>query len=30
MKDISQNDIENNIPLVCRQDYKREVIAGEN
>ncbi len=28
MKDISESDLQNNIPLVCRQDYKREVIAG--
>ena len=28
MKDISQSDIENNIPLVCRSDFKREVKAG--
>ena len=28
MKDISQADIENNIPLVCRSDFKREVKAG--
>jgi 3-deoxy-7-phosphoheptulonate synthase len=25
MKDISQNDIQNNIPLVCRKDFQREV-----
>lgn len=29
MKDISQNDIQNNIPLVCRKDVPREVIAGD-
>ena len=28
MKDISQSDIENNIPLVCRSDFKRDVKAG--
>ncbi len=28
MKDISKKDIENNIPLVCRKDFKREVKAG--
>jgi 3-deoxy-7-phosphoheptulonate synthase len=28
MKDISTKDIENNIPLVCRKDFKREVKAG--
>jgi len=28
MKDISQVDIENNIPLVTRKDFKREVVAG--
>ena len=28
MKDISQKDIENNLPLVTRKDYKREVKAG--
>jgi len=28
MKDISTQDMENNIPLVCRKDYKREVRAG--
>ena len=28
MKDISKNDIENNIPLVCRKDFKRKVKAG--
>jgi 3-deoxy-7-phosphoheptulonate synthase len=27
MKDISKKDIENNIPLVCRKDYNREVKA---
>lgn len=29
MKDISKGDIENNIPLVCRRDYKRGVKAGK-
>lgn len=29
MKDISKLDVENNIPLVCRKDYKREVKAGD-
>lgn len=28
MKDISQNDIQNNIPLVTRKDFNREVKAG--
>lgn len=28
MKDISQQDIENNLPLVCRKDFNREVKAG--
>ena len=28
MKDISTNDIENNIPLVCRKDFSRKVIAN--
>ena len=27
MKDISKNDIENNIPQVCRKDFDREVKA---
>jgi 3-deoxy-7-phosphoheptulonate synthase len=29
MKDISANDIKNNFPLVTRQDYKREIKAGD-
>ena len=29
MKDISANDMQNNIPLVSRRDYKREVKAGQ-
>ncbi|MBN1849814.1 MAG: 3-deoxy-7-phosphoheptulonate synthase [Deltaproteobacteria bacterium] len=29
MKDISQTDIQNNIPLVTRRDFKREIKAGE-
>jgi 3-deoxy-7-phosphoheptulonate synthase len=29
MKDISKADIQNNIPLVCRKDFKREVKAGD-
>ncbi len=29
MKDISANDIKNNIPLVTRKDYKRVIKAGE-
>lgn len=29
MKDISKHDIENNIPLVCRRDFQREVKAGD-
>ena len=29
MKDISANDIQNNFPLVTRQDYKREIKAGD-
>ena len=28
MKDISKNDIQNNIPLVCRKDFKRKIRAG--
>ena len=28
MKDISQNDIQNNIPLVTRKDFNREVKVG--
>ncbi len=29
MKDISRNDVENNIPLVCRNDFNREVKVGD-
>lgn len=29
MKDISQSDIQNNIPLVTRKDFKRVVKAGD-
>jgi len=29
MKDISINDIQNNIPLVCRKNFQREVKAGD-
>ncbi len=29
MKDISENDIQNNIPLVTRKDFEREVRAGD-
>lgn len=29
MKDISQNDIQNNIPLVTRKDFNRQVKAGD-
>lgn len=28
MKDISQNDLKNNIPLITRKDCKREINAG--
>lgn len=28
MKDISQNDIQNNIPLVTRKDFRREIKVG--
>lgn len=28
MKDISKNDIENNIPLVCRKDFERVIEAS--
>ena len=28
MKDISQNDIQNNIPQVTRKDFKRNVVVG--
>ncbi len=28
MKDISKKDIENNICLVTRKDFKRDIIAG--
>ena len=29
MKDISSNDITNNIPLVSRKDYKRDIRIGK-
>ena len=28
MKDIAPNDIKNNIPLVTRKNYTREIVAG--
>ena len=29
MKDVSQNDLKNNIPLISRKDYNRELRAGK-
>src|SRR3989339_283972 len=30
MKDISQNDIQNNVPLVTRKDFQREILVGNS